>query len=155
MAEKKSLVVYYSYSGNTRKVAQEIQKITNSDIFEIRPLREYPRNYNDVVNQAKQEKQNDIKPELAEVGSIEKYDVIYLGTPVWWYTLSSPVKTFLSSHDFSTKTIIPFCTHGGGGASSTYSDMQKLSPNAVFKSGLTTYEDSVKTSEIEDWIRNN
>ncbi len=153
MNEKKVLVAYYSYSGNTRKIAQEIQRIVGADLFEIKPLREYPRNYNDVVNQAKQEKQDDFKPELVDNGNVEKYDVIYLGTPVWWYTISSPIRTFLSNNNFDGKTIIPFCTHGGGGASSSYDDMKKIAKGAEFKKGFSSFEYSAKTAEIEDWIR--
>lgn len=152
MSNKKVLIAYYSYSGNTKKVAEKIQQLTNGDIFEIVPKKAYPNNYNDVVNLAKDEKQKDIKPELTDNGDIKDYDIIFLGTPVWWYTMASPVKTFISNNDFSGKTIVPFCTHGGGGASSTYIDMQKLAKGAKVTEGYTSYENSAKDSEIADWI---
>ena len=116
------------------------------------PKKAYPNNYNDVVNLAKDEKQKDIKPELTDNGNVKDYDIIFLGTPVWWYTMASPVKTFISNNDFSGKTIVPFCTHGGGGASSTYIDMQKLAKGAKVTEGYTSYENSAKDSEIADWI---
>lgn len=152
MSNKKVLIAYYSYSGNTKRVAEKIQQLTNGDIFEIMPKKAYPNNYNDVVNLAKDEKQKDIKPELTDNGNVKDYDIIFLGTPVWWYTMASPVKTFLSNNDFSGKTIVPFCTHGGGGASSTYIDMQKLAKGAKVTEGYTSYENSAKDSEIADWI---
>lgn len=152
MTDKKNLVVYYSYSGNTKSVAEKIKTITNGDLFEIKTVQEYPRNYTDVVNQAKKEKEQDFKPELSENIDITGYDTIFIGSPVWWYTFSTPVKTFLSQHDFSGKTIMPFCTHGGGGASNTYTDIEKLCPGADVKTGFTSYENSAKESEIEQWI---
>lgn len=154
MSENKTLIVYYSYSGNTKLVAEKIKNITGGEIFEIKTIKEYPRNYTDVVNLAKQEKEQDLRPELANKIDISNFDTIYLGTPVWWYTFATPIKTFLTEYDFTGKTIIPFCTHGGGGASATYSDMEKLCPNANIKTGFTSYEHSAKESEIQEWINN-
>ncbi len=154
MSENKILIAYYSYSGNTKLIAEKIKNITGGEIFEIKTIKEYPRNYTDVVNLAKQEKEQDLRPELANKIDISNFDIIYLGTPVWWYTFATPIKTFLTEYDFTGKTIIPFCTHGGGGASATYSDMEKLCPNTTIKTGFTSYEHSAKDSEIEEWINN-
>lgn len=153
MNNKKVLIAYYSYSRNTEKVAEKIQNLTNADIFKIVPKKEYPRNYNEAVNLAQVEKEKNIKPELIDNGDIKDYDIIFIGTPVWWYTMSGPVKTFLSNNDFTGKTIIPFCTHGGGGAASTYSDMQNLAKGAKITEGYTSYENSAKDLEIADWIK--
>ena len=68
--------------------------------------------------------------------------------------MATPVKTFLSKNNFAGKTIVPFCTHGGGGASSTYTDMQNLAKNAKFKEGYTTYEKSANIADIKKWIEN-
>lgn len=153
MAEKRILIAYYSHSGNTRTVAQKIQNLTDGDLFEIKPVKQYPVNFNDLVNEAKIEKQENYKPDLFEKCDVKNYDVIFVGTPVWWYTFATPIRTFLSESDFSGKTIIPFCTHGGGGASETYSDIQKLCQSADVKAGFTSYENTAKDSEIEDWIK--
>ena len=152
MTENKILIAYYSYSGNTKSVAEKIQSLTGGDLFEIKTVKEYPKNYNDVVNVAKEEKAQNHKPKLVENFDISDYNEIFIGTPVWWYTFASPIRTFLSEKDFSGKTIVPFCTHGGGGASSTYSDIQKLCPNAVVKDGFTSYENSAKIEELKKWI---
>ena len=83
-----------------------------------------------------------------------QYDVIILGTPVWWYTMASPVKTFLKENNTSGKTIIPFCTHGGGGASSTFTDMAKLAPEAKVLEGFEVYErgDNKTDEQITEWL---
>ena len=154
MADKKVLVAYYSHSGNTRAVAEKIKEITGGDLFEIKTSHEYPKNYTDIINQAKDEKEQDFMPELTESIDISAYDIIFIGSPVWWYTFASPVRTFLSENDFSGKTIMPFCTHGGGGASMTYSDIARLCQNSDVKAGFDSYENNAKESDIQNWINN-
>ena len=149
----KALIAYYSYSGNTRIIAEKNKKLTGGDLFEIKSVKEYPKNYNDIVNLAKQEKADNIKPELVDNGHVAEYDTIYLGSPVWWYTFATPVRTFYTVNDFSGKTIVPFCTHGGGGASETFIEIQKLCPNSVVKEGFASFENSAKDSEIENWLK--
>ena len=108
------LIAYYSYSGNTRFAAEQIQKATGGELFEIKPVTPYPADYNACVDQAKKEIAAGVKPELAEkVKEFGKYEVIFVGTPNWWSTMAPPVLAFLSSYEFSGKTVIPFVTHGG------------------------------------------
>ena len=152
MSDKKILIAFYSHSGNTKTVAEKIQEITDGDLYEIKTNHEYPKNYTDIVNQAKKEKEQEFKPELTEHIDISNYDTIFIGSPVWWYTFASPVRTFLSENDFSGKTIIPFCTHGGGGASMTYSDIARLCPDSDVQAGFSSFENNAKESEIEQWI---
>ena len=83
MTDKKIMIAYYSYSGNTRAVAEKIQSITGGDLFEIIPVTDYPKEYNAVVNQAQIEKEKDVKPELINDGNIDAYNIIFIGTPVW------------------------------------------------------------------------
>lgn len=154
MSDKKILIAYYSHSGNTKAVAEKIKNTTGGDLFEITPKTPYPNDYNTVVNLAKEEKQQDKRPELADNGSVDGYDIVFVGTPVWWYTMAGPVKTFLTVHNFDGKTIVPFCTHGGGGASYTYSDMQKLAPGAKVLEGYTSYERTASDADVENWIKN-
>lgn len=150
---EKILIAYYSHTGNTKGVAEKIQALTSGDIFEIKTTQVYPANYNDLVNQAQIEKKDNVMPKLTGNVNISDYDTIFIGTPVWWYTFASPIRTFLSENDFSGKTIMPFCTHGGGGASETYKDIQRLCPNAIIKDGFTSYENSAKLSDIEEWLK--
>jgi len=105
-------VVYFSRSGNTREIANQIHERVGGDIFEIQPEEPYPSNYDAVVKQAKQELESGYKPKLkAKIENIESYDVIFVGSPIWWGTIPAPVVTFLSEYDLSGKTIVPFCTH--------------------------------------------
>ena len=113
---KKILVAYFSHSGNTREIANQIHKILGGNIFEIQTVKPYPNDYNAVVNQARQELDSDYKPALkTKIENIKPYDLVFIGYPVWWGTFPAPVKTFLSEYDFSGKTIAPFCTHEGSG----------------------------------------
>jgi len=154
MSDKNVLIAYYSYSGNTKSVAEKIQAITNGELFEIRTNHEYPKNYTDIINQAKLEKEQNFMPELTENIDISGYDTIFVGSPVWWYTFATPIRTFLSENDFSGKTIVPFCTHGGGGVSNTFTDIEKICSNANVKAGFDSYENSARESDIQDWINN-
>lgn len=152
MSEKKILIAYYSYSGNTKSAAEKIQSVVGGDLYEIKPVQQYPNDYNEVVAIAKKEKAQNYKPELIKKCDISGYNTIFIGSPVWWWTYATPVRTFLSENDFTGKTIMPFCTHGGSGASSTYLDIQKLCPKADVKEGYTTYNNSATVSEIKSWI---
>ena len=152
MSDKKVLITYYSHSGNTKNIAEKIREITGGDLFEIKTSHEYPKNFTDIVNQAKKEKEAGFMPELTENIDISPYDTIFIGSPVWWYTFATPVRTFLSENDFSGKIIKPFCTHGGGGASMMFSDITKLCSDADVKEGFSSFENTAKESEIEQWI---
>lgn len=155
MNEGKILLAYYSFSGNTKSVAEIIKEKLDCDVFEIETFKDYPANYNDLVKLAKQEQENNINPELKQhVENISEYDVIYLGTPVWWYTMSNPMKTFMLENDMSGKIVKPFCTHGGGGSSTTFVDMKNLAPKSIFLTGLTVYERGSGSinADIENWI---
>lgn len=151
----KILVAYYSYSGNTRFAAEQIQKDTGGTLFEIKPVKPYPADYNACVELAKREINAGVKPELAEkVKEFDKYDVIFVGTPNWWSTMAPPVLTFLSSYDFSGKTIIPFVTHGGGGMARCENDMRKACPKAVFGKGGAFSGRSIKEAgtALARWV---
>lgn len=151
MSDNKILIAYFSHSGHTMAVAEKIQSVVGGDLFEIEPVNPYKGDYNELVEQGKYEKQHNIFPELKDDGYVSDYDTIYVGTPVWWYTMASPVKTFLANNNFAGKTIKPFCTHGGGGASETYTDMQKLAPDATVSEGFTSYEDTATLDDIKAW----
>ena len=133
----KSLVVYFSWSGNTENVAKSIQTQTNSDLFEIVPKTPYSDDYNTVVDLAQEEQKNNARPEIADViENIEQYDVIYVGFPNWWGDMPMILYTFFDTYDLSSKTIAPFCTSGGSGLSNTVNEMKELEPNATVTSGL-------------------
>ncbi len=111
-----TLVAYFSWSGNTAMVANQIHNQLGGDILEIRAEESYSIVYRDVVNRARKELRDNERPELMEdLDTIAPYDTIFIGYPNWCNTFPAPVLTFIINHDFSGKTIVPFCTHGGGG----------------------------------------
>ena len=152
---KKILIVYYSHSGNTAKIAKQIQKYTDGDLFEIKTKEQYPSKYNDLLNQAKKEISDGYKPVLtSKVKNMEDYDIIFAGSPNWWGTIAPAASSFLSEYDFSGKTIVPFCTHGGGGVSRCFDDMKKLLSGANFLEGKGFYKSDSSENEISGWIKN-
>ena len=133
----KSLVVYFSWSGNTEHVAQAIQTQTGSDLFEIIPKEPYSDDYDTVVDIAQEEQKNNARPEIPEHNiDIAQYDVIYVGFPNWWEDMPMILYTFFDSYDLSGKTIAPFCTSGGSGLSDTVNTIKSLEPNATVTDGL-------------------
>lgn len=120
----KILIAYYSYSGNTKEVAEAIQKITGGDLFEIKTEGSYPEEYNAMVQQAKKEINDNFRPKLTtSVADIAQYDTIFIGSPNWWGTITPQVSSFLAEYDLSGKNIIPFITHGSGGLQNTVTDL--------------------------------
>lgn len=153
---KKILVVYYSRSGNTRGLANQIQKHMGADIFEIETVNPYPQDYRETTRQAKQEIEAGYKPPLkAKVDNIKSYDVIFIGSPNWWATIAPPVATFLSEHDVSGKTIVPFMTHEGSGLGRSVSDIAKLCPQSSVQDGFALWGKDVSTSQerVTKWLR--
>lgn len=142
--------------GNTKVVAHKIQKIINGDVFEIKPLHDYPYLYHDCTELAKKELNQNVRPKVKDiVSNIEEYDNIYLGFPNWWSTMPMCIWTFLESYDFSNKNIYPFCTHEGSGMGSSESDIKKLCPNSLVHKGLTIRGSKVFNSDetIKKWIK--
>jgi len=144
------LVVFYSHSGVTKKVAEQIHAKVGGDIHEIVEQNPYPRDYNTVVEQAKREIAQGYRPPLkSEVTDLGKYDVIFIGSPNWWSTIALPVATFLTSADFTDKTVIPFITHGGGGLNRTVSDIKKLAQGATVLDGF----DANNAARLSAWLK--
>jgi flavodoxin len=153
---KKILIACYSWSGNTQKIAEQIQTISCGDIFEIVPVKPYPADYDKCVEQAKKEINSGFKPALSKkVENIEKYDIIFIGTPNWWSTLAPPVATFLSEYNLSGKTVIPFCTHGGGREANIFTDIKKLVPNSNWKEGFAISGSRANSAkeDVKKWLQ--
>jgi flavodoxin len=137
-AQSKILVAYFSHTGNTKAVAEEIKKQTGADIYEIVPQKAYPTDYKLVVEQAKTEIERDYRPPLkSKTIDIKKYDIIVVGSPCWWSTMAPPVATFLTSYNFSGKKIAPFMTHEGSRFGNTLNDIKSLCPKATLLEGMT------------------
>lgn len=134
----KSLVVYFSWSGNTENVAKSIQSQTDSDIFEIVPATPYSDDYDAVVDLAQAEQSEDARPAIADsIENIADYDVIYVGYPNWWGDMPMILYSFLDDYDLSGKTIVPFVTSGGSGFSNTIRTIESMEPDAEVLDGLS------------------
>jgi len=168
--DKKSLIVYYSRKGNnyvggkiinlpvgnTEVVAKKIKEFTGSDLFEIKTVKSYPKDYMETTEVAQDELHENARPELSEsVDNIGAYDTIYLGYPNWWGTMPMAVYTFLESYDFSDKTVIPFCTHEGSGIGSSERDIKKVCPKAKVEKGLAIRGSNVfnAADSIASWLK--
>lgn len=154
----KILIAFYSWSGNTQDMAEQIQTYTNADIIEIVPIDSYPRDYKACVDQARQEINSKFKPTSKVIQTkIESYDIIIIGSPNWWSTIAPPVSTFLSSYDFTGKKILPFITHEGSRMGKSVEDIKLLCPGATVLNGLPVRGRSVSSSgiEIQKWLRDN
>lgn len=152
----KSLVVYFSWSGNTESVAKSIQAQTDADIFELVPVTPYSDNYDTVLDVAQEEQRNNARPEIS--GSIENiadYDVIYVGFPNWWGDMPMILYTFFDTYDLSGKTVAPFCTSGGSGLSGTVNEVKSLEPNAAVTQGLHigSASSSNPGSAVSGWLK--
>ncbi len=156
--QSKVLIVYYSYTGNTKKIANKIHNLVGGDIIELETKIPYTVNYRAVVTLAKDEVDKKYKPELkTKIDNISQYDKIVLGTPVWWYTMAPPVRTFLNEYNFDGKEIIPFYTHGGSGSANSNSEIAKICPKAKLGSELSVFHKDLDSSdsEIERWAKKN
>ena len=136
----KKLVVYFSCSGETKKVGEYIQSTLDCDIFEIIPEELYTDkdlNWEDKTSRSTLE-MNDksSRPSIKnKIDNIEEYDTIYLGFPIWWYTAPRIINTFLESYDFTNKKVILYCTSGSSSIDSTYNDLKNTYPNINFTKG--------------------
>lgn len=147
----KSLVVYFSWSGNTENVAKTIQAQTDSDIFEIIPATPYSDDYDTVVDLGQVEQRENARPEVADsIENIADYDVIYVGFPNWWYVAPTIINTFVESYDFSGKTIVPFATSGGSGMGKTVEVLKPLcSASAKWENGKML--NRISEQDLKKW----
>lgn len=141
--------------GNVEYMANVIAETVGADLFRIETVQQYPLEHEALVDQAAQEQDADARPELAtHIENLEQYDTIFLGYPNWWGDMPQALYTFLEEYDFSGKTIIPFCPHGGSGFSRTESTIAELQPDAtVSEEGLAISRNNVAGSaeQVADW----
>ena len=134
--ESKALVLYYSQTSNTKTVAQEIANRLNADIEEIVPVEAYDGEFQATIDRCMKDREQGITPEIKPLTSdIAKYDVIFLGYPVWFGTYAPPIASLLKTIDLSCKTVVPFCTFGSGGLESSIKDLAEIQPNAKILPG--------------------
>ncbi|MGD8781316.1 MAG: flavodoxin [Ignavibacteria bacterium] len=152
---KKSIIIYYSWSGNTKTISGLIKEKIGSNLFEINPVNAYSDTYSICLDQAKKEKRDGFTPELKEYpNDLDSYDYIFIGTPIWWHTMVPPLFTFLKNTDLSGKIIVPFCTHGGGGKGTFINDLRNLCKGSNVLKYLELFGSggSSVAAEISAWL---
>lgn len=156
----KTLILYYSQArGNTRRIAEQIQKATGYDMAQIDTAEPYTGSYQEIVDQGQREVHQGYMPELKPLSvNLADYDTVILGTPTWWYTMAPAVLTFLTNNDWCGKTVIPFQTHGGW-PGHTIQDMKKACKGAAFIHEKAIQFDSTggdklitSDAELQNWI---
>lgn len=151
----KTLVVYFSESGNTRGIAEQIHSLIDCDLVEIEMEEPYSDSYSTLLEQVEQDLIANARPALrTRISNMEEYSTVLLGYPNWYATLPMPVYTFLESYDFSGKRIIPFCSHGNGMMGETVSNICKTCPDADVRRALSvTYSGgSSLERETRAWL---
>ncbi len=157
----KVLTVYYSRTGNTRAVAEHIRELAGGDLAEIKAAHAYPEDYRATTDQAKRELEANLRPALAsDVADIGPYGTVFVGFPNWWGTMPMAMFAFLERHDFSGKTIVPFCTHEGSALGRSIADIRALCPKSTIGQGLALRGGSggyargaAAGREIDAWVR--
>lgn len=152
----KKIVIYFTYTGNTKMIANKISKILNCDILEIKPKVPYVKDYNKVVEDEHNSERSNYLPEIENINiDLNDYNEIIIGTPVWWYRPAPVIRTFLNKFDLSGKKVIPFATNAGW-LGKTFKEIKELCPNSEvcnemnivfesYNSNLVTKEEDINT----------
>lgn len=149
------LVTDGKLQGNTEYVATVISEATGGALFEIKTLHAYPGSHKALIDAAKKESDDNARPALAtHIKNLKEYDVIFVGFPNWWYDMPKPLYTFFDEYDFSGKTVVPFCTHGGSRFSSAIKTIREMEKNATVLDGYAIARDRVGNSRegIVNWL---
>lgn len=153
--ESKTLIVYFSESGNTRNIATIIRELTGADLVEIEMQNPYSDNYSTLLDEAERDLLANARPALrTRIENMDGYDTVFVGYPNWYAILPMPVYTFFESYDFEGKRIIPFCSHGNGMLGETVANICKSCPGADIREALSvTYSGgSSLRNEIQTWL---
>ena len=153
---KKILIAYFSATNNTENIANHLEEILDADLYEIVPETPYTSddlNYNDSSSRSSQEMDDpDARPAISgSVDSMEQYDVIFLGYPIWWGEAPRIINTFLESYDLSGKTIAPFCTSASSPLGSSATKLQDLTGSAVWLEGRR-FSGGASESDVQSWV---
>lgn len=152
----KNLIAYFSASGTTKAVAEKINKIIDSDIFEIAPKEEYTSadlNWNDKNSRSSLEMNDKTsRPETKETIDLTKYENLILGFPVWWYTAPTIINTFLEENNVKDKNLYVFVTSGGSGSTGSFNNLKEAYPENNWVSSKR-FSRNISEDEIKDWIK--
>lgn len=154
----KKLIVYFSYTNNTKTMAELIQKKLNCDILRIETKVPYSNDYQTVVDDEQNSEASNHIPEIKDINiNLDDYDTIILGTPVWWYRPCPAIRAFLTKYNLKDKTIIPFATNAGW-LGRTFKEIETIANKSTIKNEknivFESYSNNLKTNEkdIDKWI---
>ncbi len=154
-AEAKTLVVYFSATGNTRHLAQTAAEALGADIAEIKPKVPYSAadldGYNAKSRSARECNDASARPELAGQIDVDGYDALVIAFPIWWYNAPKIVWTFVENSNLAGKKVVPICTSGGAGPERALADFKKLAPDADWRSG-SYFSASATTAEVKRFL---
>lgn len=154
----KTLVVYYSATGSTEKVANYIKNAENADIFKLEPAEEYTSADLDWTDKSSRvnaehddEAKRDVKLKSTEVPNFDEYDTVFIGYPIWWGIAAWPVDNFVKNNDFSGKTVIPFCTSASSGIGSSGKMLSDMAGTGEWKDGMR-FRSGANESDVKSWL---
>lgn len=155
----KNLVAYFSCTGTTKSLAENLAKAVDGDLFEIKPKKEYTSsdlNWMDKSSRSSLEMNDkNSRPEiLNKVNNMDDYDTVFLGFPIWWYVAPKIINTFLESYDFSGKTIITFCTSGGSSMGKTLQELKLSCLNDTKWIDGKRFSRNTSVEELRNWVDN-
>ena len=155
-AESDTLVIYFSCTGTTRGVAEKLANVTGADLYEIVhavPYTDEDLNYNDRSTRATWEQDHpDTRPEIGgDDVDLTGYTTVYIGYPIWWGEEPRILCTFVESHDFTDKTVIPFCTSGGSGMGRSGDDLANLAGTGTWLKGAR-HSGSISENDLLAWV---
>ena len=156
--EQKVLVAYFSASGTTKGVAQQLAEVAGADLHEIKPEQPYTDadlDWQDKQSRSSVEMQDkNSRPAITDkLQNMQDYDVVYVGFPIWWYTCPTIINTFMEAYDFQGKTVIPFATSGGSSIKQACADLKASYPNLNWKQGKLLNRAS--KAELQKWTEGN
>ena len=156
--EQKVLVAYFSASGTTKGVAQQLAEVAGADLHEIKPEQPYTDadlDWQDKQSRSSVEMQDkNSRPAITDkLQNMQDYDVVYVGFPIWWYTCPTIINTFMEAYDFQSKTVIPFATSGGSSIKKACADLKAAYPNLNWKEGKLLNRAS--KAELQKWAEGN
>ena len=171
MKKGKTLVVYFSKAGenyavgnikkgNTHIIAEIIAEETDGALFQVEPVKDYPKNYTECTEVAQHELNSNARPAIKGDIDVENFNVIYIGYPIWWGDMPMPLYTFIEKHNWQGKTVVPFCTHEGSGLADTENKLKKACEGATVLKGLavrgTTAQNSQNQAQktVKRWLSN-
>lgn len=147
----KALIIYFSQTGTTRKLAETIAAVTGGELLELKPETPYPAAYGETVKQARKEIAEGYLPPLVNaVPDVSDCDTVFVGSPNWCGVVAPPVAAMLSKLDLTGKTVAPFSTNGGGGAGQIEAAIKKLCPNSTVCTGLTV-DGACREAVVSNW----